>query len=128
MARVKRSPRAIQPICFVHMETKHLPKLQDCDRVSHKRYLYVAIDRASRYVHLAVKDDDTTASDVAFLNEALGAFFFKVTHVLSARGSCFAADAFEAACAQHRKTKRRAVQRPGAAGGAGHHPLQPPAS
>ena len=49
---------------------KHLPKLRDSDRISRKRYLYVAIDRASRYVHLAVKDDETTASAVAFLEEA----------------------------------------------------------
>jgi transposase InsO family protein len=86
---------------FIHVDVKHLPKLQDRDRVSRKRYLYVAIDRASRYVHLAVKDDETTASAVAFLDEALSAFPFRVTHVLTDRGSCFTADAFEAACAQH---------------------------
>src|SRR6201746_1661142 len=94
---------------FVHMDVKHLPKLQDSDRVSRKRYLYVAIDRASRYVHLAVKDDETTASAVAFLTDALGAFPLKVTHVLTDRGSCFTAEAFEAACerhgVQHRKTR-----------------------
>lgn len=94
---------------FIHVDVKHLPKLQDRDRVSRKRYLYVAIDRASRYVHLAVKDDETTASAVAFLTDALGAFPFKVTHVLTDRGSCFTADAFEAACkrhgVQHRKTR-----------------------
>ena len=39
---------------FIHVDVKHLPKLQDRDRVSRKRDLYVAIDRASRYVHLAV--------------------------------------------------------------------------
>src|SRR3954453_21809385 len=94
---------------FVHMDVKHLPKLQDRDRIMRKRYLYVAIDRASRSVHLAVKDDETTASAVAFLTEALGAFPFRVTHVLTDRGSCFTADAFEAACerhgVQHRKTR-----------------------
>jgi transposase InsO family protein len=94
---------------FVHVDVKHLPKLQDRDQLTRKRYLYVAIDRASRYVHLAVKDDETTASAVAFLTEALGAFPFQVTHVLTDRGSCFTADAFEAACeqhgVQHRKTK-----------------------
>src|SRR6478672_840643 len=74
---------------FIHVDVKHLPKLQDCDRVLRKRYLYVAIDRASRYVHLAVKDNETTASAVAFLDEALAAFSFKVTHVLTDRGSCF---------------------------------------
>ncbi|WP_267425242.1 IS481 family transposase [Methylobacterium sp. GC_Met_2] len=94
---------------FIHVDVKHLHKLQDRDRVSRKRYLYVAIDRASRYVHLAVKDDETTASAVAVLTDALGAFPFRVTHVLTDRGSCFTADAFEAACerygVQHRKTR-----------------------
>jgi transposase len=51
---------------LVHMDVKHLPKLQDRDGVTRKRYLYVAIDRASRSVHLAVKDDETAASAVAF--------------------------------------------------------------
>ena len=94
---------------FVHVDVKHLPKLRDRDGATRKRYLYVAIDRASRYVHLAVKDDETTASAVAFLTEALAAFPFRVTHVLTDRGSCFTADAFEAACqrhgVQHRKTR-----------------------
>src|SRR3954469_5201134 len=67
---------------FVHMDVKHLPKLQDRDRVARKRYLYVAIDRASRSVHLAVKDDETAASAVAFLEEALAALPFRVTHLL----------------------------------------------
>src|SRR5438128_3701940 len=79
---------------FIHVDVKHLPKLQDRDRVSRKRYLYVAIDRASRYVHLAVKDDETSASAVAFLKEALAALPFRVTHAPTDRGSCFTADGF----------------------------------
>jgi transposase InsO family protein len=94
---------------FVHLDVKHLPKLRDRDGVLRKRYLYVAIDRASRFVHLAVKDDETTASAVAFLKEAVQAFPFQVTHILTDRGSCFTADGFEAVCcelkAQHRTTR-----------------------
>jgi transposase InsO family protein len=93
----------------VHLDVKHLPKLRDRDGVTRKRYLYVAIDRASRFVHLAVKDDETTASAVAFLKEAIRAFPFPVTHVLTDRGSCFMADAFDAACrrlkVEHRTTR-----------------------
>ena len=44
---------------FVHIDVKHLPKLQTSDRDRRKRYLFVAIDRCSRSVHLAVKDDET---------------------------------------------------------------------
>jgi transposase InsO family protein len=58
---------------------------------------------------LAVKDDELTTSAIAFLKEALRAFPFKVTHVLTDRGSCFTADGFEAACRRltvvHRTTK-----------------------
>jgi transposase len=94
---------------FVHVDVKHLPKLRDRDGVTRKRYLYVAIDRASRFVHLAVKDDETERSAVAFLKEAVQAVPFRVTHVLTDRGSCFTADGFERACetlgVAHRKTR-----------------------
>src|SRR3954447_9869774 len=76
---------------FVHVDVQHLPKLRTGDGESRKRYLYVAIDRASRFVHLAVKDDETERSAVAFLKEAVQAFPFQVTHVLTDRGSCFTA-------------------------------------
>jgi transposase InsO family protein len=94
---------------FVHLDVKHLPKLRDRDGVTRKRYLYVAIDRCSRFVHLAVKDDETTASAIAFLKEAIRAFPFTVIHVLTDRGSCFVADGFKVACrklkVEHRTTR-----------------------
>jgi transposase InsO family protein len=94
---------------FVHMDVKHLPKLRTQNGESRKRFLFVAIDRCSRSVHLAVKDDETKASAVAFLTEAVAAFPFQLTHVLTDRGSCFTADGFEAACRklglEHRKTR-----------------------
>jgi transposase InsO family protein len=94
---------------FIHMDIKHLPKLETSDGERRKRYLYVAIDRCSRWVHLAVFDDEGTGSAIAFLREAVDAAPFQVTHVLTDRGSCFTAEAFEAACreikVQHRKTK-----------------------
>jgi transposase InsO family protein len=94
---------------FVHIDIKHLPKLRTANGESRKRYLYVAIDRCSRWVHLAVKDDELATSAIAFLKEAVRAFPFKITHVLTDRGSCFTADGFEEACRQlkveHRKTK-----------------------
>jgi transposase InsO family protein len=94
---------------FVHMDVKHLPKLRTADGECRKRYLFVAIDRRSRRVHLAVKDDETEASAAAFLREVLAAFPFRVTHLLTDRGSCFTADGFEKACrelgVEHRKTR-----------------------
>jgi hypothetical protein len=52
------------------MDIKHLPKLQTADGERRKRFLYVAIDRCSRWVYLAVKDDELATSAVAFLKEA----------------------------------------------------------
>ena len=117
LGRLPRPSRSRKPdgtfktydLGFVHLDVKHLPKLRDRNDESRKRYLYVAIDRASRFVHLAVKDDETERSAVAFLKEAVRAFPFQVTHVLTDRGSCFTADGFEAACqslgVEHRKTR-----------------------
>src|SRR3954453_7779879 len=75
--------------------------------------LYVAIDRRSRSVHLAVKDDETEASAIAFLREAAAALPFLMTHVLTDNGSCFT-QAFAKACAElgadYRHTKPRTPQ------------------
>lgn len=37
---------------FVHLDIKHLPKLRTANGERRKRFLYVAIDRCSRWVHL----------------------------------------------------------------------------
>jgi transposase InsO family protein len=115
-----RLPRAATPekpagkfkeyeLGFVHLDVKHLPKLRTTDGELRKRFLFVAIDRRSRSVHLAVKDDETEASAVAFLEAALAALPFRVTHVLTDRGSCFTAEGFEKRCrdlgVEHRKTR-----------------------
>src|SRR5438309_8640952 len=93
---------------FIHIDIKHLPKLKTSDGERRKRYLYVAIDRCSRSVHLAVKDDETEKSAIAFLREAAAAFPFRLTHVLTDNGSCFTS-AFAKACmelgAEYRHTK-----------------------
>src|SRR5215208_1396718 len=83
---------------FIHIDIKHLPKLQTANGERRKRSLYVAIDRCSRSVHLAVKDDETEQSAIAFLREAAAAFPFRLTHVLTGNGSCFT-PAFARACA-----------------------------
>jgi len=94
---------------FVHVDVKHLPKPRTADGELRKRFLFVAIDRRSRSVHLAVRDEETEASATAFLREALAAFPFRVTRVLTDRGSCFTAEGFEKACrehgVEHRKTR-----------------------
>ena len=100
-------PSLVQPYI------KHLPKLQTSDGERRKRFLFVTIDRCSRSVHLAVKDDETEQSAIAFLREATAAFPFQLTHVLTDNGSCFT-PAFAKACAefgaQYRYTKPRTPQ------------------
>ncbi len=63
-----------------------------------ERAIVCALRRATGF---PLKDDETEASAVAFP--------FKLTHVLTDRGSCFTADGFEAACrslrVEHRTTR-----------------------
>jgi transposase-like protein len=47
------------------MDEKYLPQMQD---ESSRRYLFVAIDRATRWVFVAIKKDKSAASARAFLN------------------------------------------------------------
>jgi hypothetical protein len=49
------------------MDVKHLPKLRTASSARRKRFLFVAIGRRSRSVHLAAKDEETEASATAFL-------------------------------------------------------------
>src|SRR5213078_1119552 len=56
---------------FVHVDVKHPPELRTADGECRERFPFVAIDRRSRRVHLAVKDEGTEASAKAFLEEAL---------------------------------------------------------
>ena len=64
-------------------------------------------------MHLAVKDDETEKSAIAFLREAAAAFPFRLTHVLTDNGSCFT-PAFAKACAalgaQYRHIRPRTPQ------------------
>src|SRR4051812_30015121 len=94
---------------FVHVDVKHLPEPRTADGELRERFLFVAIDRRSRSVHLAVEDEETEAAAEAFLEEAVAAFPFRVTHILTDRGSCFTAEGFERRCRElgieHRKTR-----------------------
>jgi transposase-like protein len=49
---------------FLHMDVKYLPQMEDEKK---RRYLFVAIDRATRWVYLEVKEDKTAKSASAFL-------------------------------------------------------------
>src|SRR5918997_701566 len=98
-----RTPRS-RPACRTHFRS--VSPVQHGER--RKRYLHVAIDRRSRSVHLAVKDDETERSAIAFLREAAAAFPFRLTHVLTDNGSRFT-PAFAEVCvelgAEYRHTR-----------------------
>src|SRR3954451_6686923 len=79
---------------FVHVDVKHLPKPRTADGEFRKRHLFVAIDRRSRSVHLAVEDEEAEAAAEAFLEEAVAAFPFRVTRLPTDRGSRFTAEGF----------------------------------
>lgn len=94
----------------------HPPRLQTGDGERRKRYPFVAIDRRSRSVHLAVKGGETEASAIAFLQEAAAAFPFRLTHALADSGSCSAAafaGARAALGAQRRHARPRTPQTDG---------------
>ena len=48
---------------FVHMDVKYLPQMQD---EAKRRYLFVAIDRATRWVFVAIKPNKTAARRARF--------------------------------------------------------------
>ena len=49
---------------YVHVDVKYLPQMQDEDK---RRYVFVAIDRATRWVFIAIKPHKTAAAAKAFL-------------------------------------------------------------
>ena len=46
---------------FVHLDVRHLPEPRTAGGEPRERFLFVAIDRRSRSVHLAVRDEETEA-------------------------------------------------------------------
>lgn len=94
---------------FVHIDVKYLPAIDGEPR----RYLFVAIDRATRWVYVALKRDRTARSARAFLNAVVQAAPFRIQTCLSDNGSEFTdrflsqqnkasgQHAFDQACTQH---------------------------
>ena len=71
---------------YVHVDVKYLPKLADQDEHG---YLFVAIDRATRWVYLEVKPDKTAASAAAFLKALVDEAPMTVIKVLTDNGKEF---------------------------------------
>ena len=71
---------------FVHADIKYLPQMPD---EASRRYLFVAIDRATRLIFLRFYDDQSQASSTVFLRRRGQAAAFKITKLLTDNGSQF---------------------------------------
>jgi transposase len=71
---------------FVHIDIKYLPQMPD---ESSRRYLFVAIDRATRWVFLHIYGDMTDTSSVDFLRRLKLASPIKISKILTDNGSQF---------------------------------------
>ena len=71
---------------FIHMDIKYLPRMPD---ETARRYLFVAIDRATRWVYMEVYADQTDSSSTDFLSKVTAACPVKIVKVLTDNGSQF---------------------------------------
>jgi len=71
---------------FVHVDVKYLPQMPDEDA---QQYLFVAIDRASRWVYFEIHRDKSAQAAQAFLQSLIKAAPFKITKVLTDNGKEF---------------------------------------
>ena len=71
---------------FVHVDIKYLPQMPD---EKARRYLFVAIDRATRWVFIKIYADQSEHSSVDFLKRLSQAAPMKITQLLTDNGSQF---------------------------------------
>ena len=84
---VKDKPGAFntdQPLGFIHLDLKHLAPLH-----RQKSYVFVAIDRATRFVHAEIHQNRSAATARGFLERFLEAFPYRVHTILTDNGSEF---------------------------------------
>ncbi len=71
---------------IVHINIKHLPQTPDEQQ---KRYLYVAIDRATRWVYLEVRSSQSAQDAQAFMKRVKERAPFMIQTVLTDNGKSF---------------------------------------
>jgi transposase InsO family protein len=71
---------------FLHIDIKYLPQMPD---ESYRRYLFVAIDRATRWVFMRSYRDQTDQSSTDFLRRLKKAAPMKIKTILTDNGSQF---------------------------------------
>lgn len=65
---------------YVHVDVKYLPQMHDEDQ---RRFVFVAIDRATRWVFIAIKQHKTAAAAKIFLAAVRRAAAFKIGTILT---------------------------------------------
>ncbi|WP_028484082.1 IS481 family transposase [Thioalkalivibrio sp. ALE17] len=71
---------------FVHVDVKYLPQMAD---QASRGYLFVAIDRASRWVYLDVRRTKSAEAARGFLKKLLEKAPFQITHLVTDNGKEF---------------------------------------
>lgn len=71
---------------YLHIDIKYLPQMPDEDS---RRYLFVAIDRATRWVYIDIYADQSDSSSVDFLAKVKAACPIKIVKLLTDNGSQF---------------------------------------
>lgn len=69
---------------YLHIDVTYIPKLE-----GKKKYIFVAIDRATRLVYISLKDNRDKQCSKQFLEECLKFFPFKIEKILTDNGSEF---------------------------------------
>lgn len=85
MIAPKKTSKDYEP-GFIHVDIKYLPQMPD---EASRRYLFVAIDRATRWVFMHIHSDMTEASSVDFLGRLKLASPIKISKILTDNGSQF---------------------------------------
>ncbi len=71
---------------FIHVDIKFLPQMPDEEQ---RRYLYVAIDRATRWVYLEVLPSQSAKDAERFMKHVIDKAPFKIQKVLTDNGKSF---------------------------------------
>ncbi len=71
---------------FVHVDVKYLPQMPDED---HRRYLFAAIDRATRWVYVELLTDKSATSASGFLTRLIDQAPFTISKLLTDNGKEF---------------------------------------
>ncbi|MEO5344272.1 MAG: DDE-type integrase/transposase/recombinase, partial [Gammaproteobacteria bacterium SHHR-1] len=74
------------PLGYVHIDLKYLPRMADETR---RCYLYVAIERSTRWVHMEIHGDKSAETASRFLQNAIDKAPFHIKTILTDNGKEF---------------------------------------